>query len=576
MKAARQLKTLADLTYGLPVLFLLIMLVPNLILGYTEPYSVTTLLASILLPAAFYLLWSILLPSTGKMVLYAFPLMLLGAFQVVISYLFGNSIIAVDMFTNLFTTSSSEAGELLASIYPAVIMVCLLYIPLLVLAILYLKNRYKMAPPLRIRLAKTALLLAITGMLAAFLSHNRNPEFAARYHIFPVNVCHNIRLATQRWTQSKNYFNTSAHFRFNAEKEFTEEEREIYLLVIGEASRAASWSLFGYERETTPDLSVTAGIVPFTDMLTQSNTTHKSVPIMLSPSSAEDYNNLYQRKSMISMFNEAGFKTHFISNQPPNRSLTEFFATEACESVNLTDKDAGYSDHPYDGEMIPILEQLLTATNDHLFIVVHMYGSHANHSKRYPRDFSRYQPDEVPSISPKYRSRIGNAYDNSILYTDHVLSEIIGLLEQSDSRSALLFCSDHGEDLLDDSRERFLHASPTPTYYQLHVAAFGWFSEKYQEKYPDKVLSARKNRAAAETTACLFHTLGEIAAIKCDYIDSARSLVSPMWKAAPRMYINDYNQAIPVVESGLTREDFRMFDLQHIRYDRKEGKRKRH
>ena len=30
------------------------------------------------------------------------------------------------------------------------------------------------------------------------------------------------------------------------------ESREIYILVIGEASRAKNWSLWGYERETNP------------------------------------------------------------------------------------------------------------------------------------------------------------------------------------------------------------------------------------------------------------------------------------------------------------------------------------
>ena len=63
------------------------------------------------------------------------PLMILGAFQIVLLYLFGGSIIAVDMFTNLFTTNASEAGELLANIWPAVVFVCVIYIPLLVLGV---------------------------------------------------------------------------------------------------------------------------------------------------------------------------------------------------------------------------------------------------------------------------------------------------------------------------------------------------------------------------------------------------------------------------------------------------------
>lgn len=94
--------------------------------------------------------------------------------------------------------------------------------------------------------------------------------------------------------------------------------REIYVLVIGEASRADSWSLFGYDRETTPRLEKREGVVPFSNVLTQSNATHKSVPIILSPASAANYDSIYVQKSLITAFKEAGFQTWYLSNQVPN------------------------------------------------------------------------------------------------------------------------------------------------------------------------------------------------------------------------------------------------------------------
>ena len=65
------------------------------------------------------------------MIWLAFPLVVLAAFQIVLLYLFGNSIIATDMFTNLLTTNPEEAGELLSNIYPSIIIVCAIYLPLL-------------------------------------------------------------------------------------------------------------------------------------------------------------------------------------------------------------------------------------------------------------------------------------------------------------------------------------------------------------------------------------------------------------------------------------------------------------
>ena len=67
------------------------------------------------------------------------------------------------------------------------------------------------------------------------------------------------------------------------------------------------------------------GVVTFTDVLTQSNTTHKSVPMLLSAASAEDYDCLYRQKGIITAFKEAGFHTAFFSNQLPNHSFIVFF-----------------------------------------------------------------------------------------------------------------------------------------------------------------------------------------------------------------------------------------------------------
>ena len=116
------------------VVYVVVMLLPNVLLAVTEPYSFTTVTASLLMPGAVYLLLAVALRRPGLLMLCSFPLMVLGAFQIVLLYLFGGSIIAVDMFTNLFTTNASEAGELLGNIWPSIVFVIVLYVPLIVLA----------------------------------------------------------------------------------------------------------------------------------------------------------------------------------------------------------------------------------------------------------------------------------------------------------------------------------------------------------------------------------------------------------------------------------------------------------
>ena len=120
---------------SIAMLYVVIMMVPNVLLTITERYPFSVTLAALLWPAAFYALLMAALRKPGTLMLVSLPLMILGAFQIVLLYLFGGSIIAVDMFTNLFTTNASEAGELLANLWPAVLFVCILYLPLLVLGV---------------------------------------------------------------------------------------------------------------------------------------------------------------------------------------------------------------------------------------------------------------------------------------------------------------------------------------------------------------------------------------------------------------------------------------------------------
>lgn len=82
-------------------------------------------------------------------------------------------------------------------------------------------------------------------------------------------------------------------------------------MVIGETSRALNWQLYGYERETNPLLSRQTGLIAFPKVLTESNTTHKSVPMLMSGATACNYDSIYHQKGIITAFKEAGFRTAF-------------------------------------------------------------------------------------------------------------------------------------------------------------------------------------------------------------------------------------------------------------------------
>lgn len=261
--------------------------------------------------------------------------------------------------------------------------------------------------------------------------------------IFPVNVAYNVTLCVREYGKIKNYDRTSAGFTYHARRTAAADKREIYVYVIGEASRAANWELYGYDRPTNPCLKAKGDrIVVFRNMLTQSNTTHKSVPMILSSVRTDEHDELFRRKGLPALFNEAGFRTWFLSNQSPQGAMIDNLARDADSLIYL-------SDPRYDMQLLDTMKRIVEAdaTSDLLFIL-HCYGSHFSYHQRYPREAAHFLPDDDVAIERQHKRKLWNAYDNSIRYTDMFLSSTIDYLASLDACCALLYSSDHGEDML--------------------------------------------------------------------------------------------------------------------------------
>ena len=520
--------------------FVATLMVPACALIFTEEYSFLRALSAVLLPTGFYLLWSVAHKRSGMMVCWGLLWFILAALQLVLLYMFGGSIIAVDMFTNLFTTNSTEAGELLSNIWPMVSFVVVLYLPVLYLAVHSLQQGFTIAPATRRTAAIVGAVMVVAGCATM------------QFNVFPFNVLENIYRSVNEFVQVRCYPTLSADFKFEVKNHKEGNHREIYVMVIGEASRAANWQLYGYDRQTNPLLSAENDVVVYKNVVTQSNATHKSVPMILSSVSADNHSEIYERRGIVQLYKEAGFRTLVISCQAPNRGLVEIMCNEADQTI--------YMNGLHDGAMLEPLRRAIEADTSDLFVVLHTYGSHFNYRERYTDEFSHFTPDDDVSISKKNRERMVNAYDNSIIYTDWFLSEVIGTLRETNACTAMFYCADHGEDLYDDSRARFLHSSPTITYYQTHVACLGWYSQQWQSLYPAKAAAAKANTLAPASTHSVFHTVAQLAPFESEYIKPSVSFVSGEFDySAERHYLDDHCNAQLYGSLGLQRDDWEQF-----------------
>ncbi|MCM1484420.1 MAG: lipid A phosphoethanolamine transferase [Muribaculaceae bacterium] len=537
--------------------------IPNIVLSVTEDLSLAQRLANTLLPCGIYVLLMSLTRNVGKATLWMFPLMFFAAFQIVLLYMFGRSVIAVDMFLNLVTTNPAEVNELLGNMGVIILVVCLLYLPPLAGGIAGCVKKWRITGGCLKNIRLCGYALTGAGLICFAASFASARPYRPLNDLYPLNMADNIYRAVERTARVERYKDTSRRFRFGASSTRPADEREVYVIVIGETSRAPQWQLLGYDRANNAPLMDLPGLTAFNRAVSESNTTHKSVPMLLSDVDAHTFeDSIYSRKSIISAFKEAGYSTAFFSNQARNHSFIDFFGSEADTCIFIKEQTSDRTGHPYDGELINRLRSHIASTAGKSLIVLHTYGSHFSYLDRYPDSARVFTPDSPLDVSPKNRAKLINAYDNTIAYTASLLRDVADVLKAEDCRSAMFYTSDHGEDIYDDSRGLFLHASPVPSYYQLHVPFLVWLSDKYISDTPEhyQALQDNKNRFIS-TSGSLFHTVADIAGIAMPrHFDESRSVASSRYKERPPIYLNDHNEGVSLSACGLRPLDLIKFD----------------
>ena len=550
------------------------LLLPNIALCYTECLAPWACGVNVLLPLSLYMLFFSVAKRPGKMIWWAFIFVFFAAFQLVLLYLFGTGVIAVDMFLNLVTTNPGEAMELLDNLAPAVVGVFVVYLPLLILGGVNIRRDSRLSVSFQQRVRHWAMQIGAIGLFCLLASYLVVDGYRMRNQLYPVNVCYNLYLAFERNAASENYREASRDFKFDARSEHSATAPEVYVMVVGETARAHNFSLYGYPRNTNPLLFKTPGIKAFPNVTTQSNTTHKSVPMLLSAASAEDFERLFHEKGILAAFKEAGFHTVFISNQLPNHSFIDFLGEQADEHYFLKTESSSKENH-YDEDLLKKLDRILpkadASSSAHyryrkLFVVLHTYGSHFNYQERYPRSFAYFKPDSRSEAKSENRRDLLNAYDNTIRYTDYILHGIIerlqkweGIQTKTDGVygqpiSAMLYTSDHGENIFDDDRHLFLHAAPKASDYELHVPFIIWTSEGFSKQYPDILKALGENRSKqVQSSLSAFHTMLGIGGIQTHYRQDEYSVASDKYHPVKLLYLDDHDEAIPQEDAKFLR-----------------------
>ena len=333
------------------------------------------------------------------------------------------------------------------------------------------------------------------------------------YKIFPYNIYLNTCRLASEWHEIRQAQERLSSFRFGiAPCENT--EPELYILVIGEAARSSHFALNGYARPTTPRLSGRSNLVSFPNIYAQAGTTEQSVPHMISRLPVTRTAEVHTEKTLPEAFQEAGFRTAWLTNQSRILHLQRVLGTADVRFE--TGKDMSVTGN-YDEYLLAPLQKVI-ANGGKQFVVVHTMGSHWRYDTRYPVTFKQFTPDlgedfRLNMISPANRTRLVNAYDNTILYTDFFLDSLLSIVERLHIPAVVMYQSDHGENLYDDERRLVLHGNYSAGKWLFHVPFIIWYSDEYAALHPEKTQQLQAHADCCDNSSTLFPSLMDAAGL---------------------------------------------------------------
>lgn len=472
----------------------------------------------------------------------------------------------------IFTIVKSEKGEfleLLSTYWPVVILFFGIWWGYFYLVKHYIQNEWL----LRRRYRLYGIVVIIGFFMVSLVGLKLRPKFRNTFNFraldmrtaawvgvektSPINIVLDIYHLVKLNVQINQQKRALEDFRFGIPAT-ADQKSPLVVLLIGETSRYDHWQINGYQRETSPRLMQRRDeLVSFDSCYSVANLTTVSVPFILSRATPNDIYAYMREKSVVDAFHEAGYRTAWIADQSFNNEFLRRIA-HGCDYERYVTDDGTHPTFVDTVLLAPLRHELAQTGAQSQMIVLHSLGCHFKYSSRYPDEYQIFTPDmkgiEVRhmlrqldatdegvlhdsklnlALLNNLRTILVNSYDNAIRFTDYFIDAVIRELEKTGRDCILVYVGDHGENLLDDKRNMFLHGTFAGSQYEYHVPLLVWTSDGYRRHHTDKVDALRANQSKQMSTMYLFHSLLDLAGI------SYRDLQLNQCIARPEMQVSD-------------------------------------
>ncbi|AUY33478.1 phosphoethanolamine transferase CptA [Pseudomonas soli] len=326
------------------------------------------------------------------------------------------------------------------------------------------------------------------------------------------------------------------------------------VLVLGESTTREHMHLYGYDRDTTPNLDALAahdkGLTVFRNVVSPRPYTIEVMQQILTFGDQQHPDRFLTDPSLINLMKQAGYKTFWITNQQTmtkrNTMLTTF--SQQTDVPVYLNNQRNQNASQYDSVVLEPFDKALRDPADKKLIIVHLLGTHMDYRYRYPAQFDHFKDATgAPAALAPEQVRTYNFYDNAVRYNDFVVSDLIKRYSASTPNGFLLYLSDHGEDVYSSgNHDRLGRNEANPTRPMYTIPFLLWTSPSWQATHP-RDLQAMVNRPYS--SAHLIHTLSDLAGLSYDRYEPAKSLVNDSFTASPR-WIGD-----PYAKNGLHKFD---------------------
>jgi lipid A ethanolaminephosphotransferase len=396
------------------------------------------------------------------------PILILMLFSASASAWFMDSFgITIDreMIRNAVETNTAEAAHLIT---PAFGMHMVAYALLPSILIVWIKVLHR---PILRKLGVN--LLVVTACLAAFSSvailNSGTYIFTTREHrdwfptlnpIFPIGSAVSFALKA---SGEQNIVVAPLGADAKVEDPLSGQNRKprVTIIVVGETARAENFQLGGYGRETNPELS-RQDIVYFSDTSSCGTATAVSLPCMFSVYGRAHYSHAkaLATENLMDVLTHAGIKTEWWDNNTGDKKVADRIPKK--ELFRSDDRRYCQNGECLDDILLAGLDDWLDAVDTDAVLVLHQLGNHGPaYYLRYPEAYRKFTPDcRTVDFEACSKDMIVNAYDNAILYTDHIIAQVIERLKAREQAldGAMIYMSDHGESLGENGL--YLHGAP--------------------------------------------------------------------------------------------------------------------